>query len=789
MKNIIPINNNWLLRSGFDNECFDPQFDFEGSYIVSVPHCVMETDKNYFSEDALTTVSTYVRRIFIPSDYNGSRIIIRFEGILSYAEVYVNGIFVTSHKGETPFEADITAPVQYDFDNRIVVKTDSGIRPDVPSFGEKGPALQYGGMFREVSLRIESGETIKDVFIRTPDVLSETKTVEIDVELSDYYPDTTVEAEFLDNAGHTIGKIAPKAVLRQLTTLKGQIEGAMLWDTDFPTLYTARVTLCRRGNVRDAEEVNFGFRKAEFRRGAFYLNGIPKKLIGLNRFDSFAYCGRAMPESMQREDARILKEDLGCNAVRTHALASRDFIDECDKLGLLVIEDVSGDGYVGKDRWRDAFVDMISDAVRRDRNSPSVIAWGVRVNNSRDFDELYFKSNKAAKDLDPTRQTLGSRSFMGSRMYEDIFGYNDYSEKRTLSRLVKTGKLFVPYLITEHTGKIYPTKPYDNESRRVEHTFRHLRVIEKTLKSRKISGAIGMSFSDFNSARRLGSGDNMNYYGVTDIFRMPKTAAAAYSSQFSKKPYLTLSSSLAPDEFIGKLYAFTNCDYVKVYRGETEIGTFYPDAKSFKNLPHPPVPIDDFTGDLTQSEGFTPFQSKLFKRILTGARERGLLNLGFIDKIALAVLKSGLKMSFDDISEIFDKYSLSSPVSHELTVEGFMGGESVIKKTVGCARGKHLKIMPQSDKIVCGKSYEVVKVELAMVDDNDNVLEYDFSPVFLGREGTVEIIGPESFSLSAGKGAFYVKSLGEGAGSVTVLADGETEILDLEVVYESVERL
>ncbi len=348
MKNVIPINDNWLCKSGFDNECFDPQFDFEGSYIVSVPHCGTETDGKYFDEENLTGVSTYVRRIFIPSDYNGSRIIVRFEGILSYAEVYVNGIFVTSHKGETPFEADITAPVQYDFDNRIVVKTDSGIRPDVPSFGEKGPAIRYGGIFREVSLRIESGENIKDVFVRTPAADSEIKPVEIDVELADYYPDTTVEAEFTDSSGHTVGKIAPKSVLRRTVTLKGQIEGAMLWDTDFPTLYSAKITLRRKNAECDFREVKFGFRKAEFRRGAFYLNGVPKKLIGLNRFDSFAYCGRAMPESRQREDARIIKEELGCNVVRTHSLASRDFIDECDRLGLLVIEDVSGDGYVGK---------------------------------------------------------------------------------------------------------------------------------------------------------------------------------------------------------------------------------------------------------------------------------------------------------------------------------------------------------------------------------------------------------------------------------------------------------
>ena len=117
MKMTAPLNDNWLFCDGFDPECLEASYDWTGSYIVSVPHCASEIDKNYFDEKTLERVSTYTRSFFVPSSYTGSRIILRFEGVLSYAEVYVNGIFVTSHKGETAFEADITAPVVYDLDN------------------------------------------------------------------------------------------------------------------------------------------------------------------------------------------------------------------------------------------------------------------------------------------------------------------------------------------------------------------------------------------------------------------------------------------------------------------------------------------------------------------------------------------------------------------------------------------------------------------------------------------------------------------------------------------------
>ena len=104
-------------------------------------------------------------------------------------------------------------------------------------------------------------------------------------------------------------------------------------------------------------------------------------------------------------------------------------------------------------------------------------------------------------------------------------------------------------------------------------------------------------------------------------------------------------------------------------------------------------------------------------------------------------------------------------------------------------QSRHLKIVPQSDKIICTKSYEVIKVELFSVDDDGEILGFDFSPVFLDREGAVDIVGPSSLTLTAGRGAFYIKSLIEGKGSVSVFCNGETEVLDMEVIYGQMERL
>ena len=110
------------------------------------------------------------------------------------------------------------------------------------------------------------------------------------------------------------------------------------------------------------------------------------------------------------EDARILKKELCCNAVRTsHYPQSQAFIDACDELGLLVFTEIPGWQHVGDEKWKDVACKHVEEMVLQYRNHPSIVLWGVRINESRDCDELYTKTNALAHELDPTRQTGGVR--------------------------------------------------------------------------------------------------------------------------------------------------------------------------------------------------------------------------------------------------------------------------------------------------------------------------------------------------------------------------------------------
>jgi len=298
-----------------------------------------------------------------------------------------------------------------------------------------------------------------------------------------------------------------------------------------------------------------------------------------------------MPGRCQRSDANILRNKLKCNIVRTsHYPQSRHFLDACDEMGLLVLEEIPGWQHIGDESWQQISIDNVSRMIRRDWNHPSIILWGVRINESRDNHDFYVKTNAMAHGLDKTRPTGGIRYFQESEFLEDVFTMNDFGFPLKPPNHPR-------YLNTEFVGHTYPTKTIDQVERLTEHTMRHARIHEQLASNPQYAGGIGWCAFDYNTHGDFGSGDRICYHGVTDMFREPKPAAGFYKSQCDPADEIVLEPAFhwaRGDQSIGfsKAVVCSNCDHLKVYIAGQMVAEVDPDRKQFPNLRYAPFVVE-----------------------------------------------------------------------------------------------------------------------------------------------------------------------------------------------------
>ena len=594
---MIPLNDGWSFVYKWSEDFLRGEVEGEQ---VRLPHTVKEIPLHYASPEYYETVSGYRRKLDIRQDYKGKRIFLRFDGAAHIAHVFINGKKAFEHRcGYTAFEVEITDYVNFNGDNYVAVKLDSTENSEIPPFGFVIDYLTYGGLYREVWLDIRPQTFISDVFVYTPDV----SRLKGRISISGNSRGLRVISSVMD------GDIC-------LATAEGQdfetaVPDAKPWTAESPKLYSIKTELVdKSGAVIHCRTETFGFRTAEFRADGFYLNGVKTFLRGLNRHQSYPYIGYAAPEQLQRNDARILKNELKCTAVRTsHYPQSRYFIDECDRLGLLVFTEIPGWQHIGEGSWKDQAVENTREMVLQYRNHPSIILWGVRINESQDDDAFYKRTNKAAHELDPSRATSGVRYLEKSHLLEDVYAFNDFSYDGTGEGAKKkssvTTDMSKAFLISENNGHMFPTKPFDNSDRRQEHALRHAKVQNAAAASGEHAGCFGWCMFDYPTHKDFGSGDRVCYHGVMDAFRNPKPASWLFTSQSDDEPFLEISSSMDIGDYnAGKMtpppYIFTNADETDFYKNGYFVKTC--SGSEFAALPHGPVVCDDLLGDLLQTE-------------------------------------------------------------------------------------------------------------------------------------------------------------------------------------------
>ena len=712
---VLPLNRRWRYNPQATPAAHEPAFNDSGFARVTVPHTNIRLPWHSFDEKSYQFVSIYRRRFRLPASARGRRVFVDFEGVMTASTVWLNGARLGEYKGGyTPFSFDLTPHVDWSSDNLLAVEVDSTERADVPPFGYQIDYLTFGGIYREVSLRLVSPNYIDNIFAQPKDVLSGHPTLDVQCNLISAAKSSesglSLEAALYDGErllAKTLQELpAGEDAWNAPQTLHLDNLGAIdLWNLKSPKLYRVEVRLLRGSQLLDNDSRRIGFREATFTPQGFSLNGEVIKLRGLDRHQTFPWVGQAMPGRVQRRDAFILRKELKCNIVRTsHYPQSRHFLDACDECGLLVLEEIPGWQHIGDQAWQDIAVDNVGRMIRRDWNHPSIILWGVRINESRDNHDFYTRTNALAHQLDPTRQTGGIRNFPSSELLEDVFTVNDFGfPLRPPNHPL--------YLNTEFVGHTFPTKTIDNVERLREHTLRHARIHNQLASDPQYAGGIGWCAFDYSTHNDFGSGDRICYHGVSDIWRQPKPAAGFYRSQCDPDEEIVLEPAFhwaRGDESIGFTRALvcSNCDHLKFYIKNKLVAEADPDREEFAHLKYAPFSVD-----------------------LSGAR---------------------------------DPWG-------DLRIEGYIQGKQVIARTLS-SRGVDQKFTAiADDTALIADGADTTRVVLRITDEFGAIRPFASDPIRFELAGPAELIGDNPFALVGGAGAIWIRA-GETQGKARLTA-------------------
>ncbi len=390
---------------------------------VNIPHCFNATDAvdpdvNYYQGPGW-----YRKLLTVNNPYKNGRTVLFFEGAGQKTDVYIGLQKVASHVGGyDEWNVDITDAIKAVHDNSFFQQNYHGqiplaIRCDNSRDLEMIPSdlsdfTIYGGLYRHVDLQYFPAEYFSRLKIDT-DITGKSKNGNISVEL---IPDDTftinpeINIEILD-PNHKV--VYQNKLKNGELSFQSEIKKPVLWSPKHPALYHIKITAAF-GDQEQTMEDNFGFRTFEFQKnGPFYLNGERLLLKGTHRHEDFAGEGAALSDKQIRDEMIMIKE-MGANFIRLgHYQQSRNVLNLCDSLGIMVWEEIPWcRGGLGGPVYKGQARHMLTHMITQHYNHPAVIMWGLGNENDwpGDFENFEKDSIRAfMQELNNLAHSLDSK--------------------------------------------------------------------------------------------------------------------------------------------------------------------------------------------------------------------------------------------------------------------------------------------------------------------------------------------------------------------------------------------
>jgi beta-galactosidase len=412
----------------------------------------------------------------------------------------------------------------------------------------------------------------------------------------------------------------------------------------------------------------------------------------------------------------------------SHYPQSEAFYDACDEIGLLAWEEAPGWGYLGDASWLELASRDIGQMIVRDRNHPSIVIWGARLNETPNNVPFYTSTNELAHALDESRPTAGAMA--GMRLttdYEqDVFAENDYSSVvdsaggKQPSLEPPVDGVGRPYLVTEAVGTLSgPARYYrrtDTQAVQQGQATAHARVHAIAAADPRYCGVLAWSGIDYPS----GSGNQyrgVKYTGVVDLFREAKPGAAIYRAQVDPQVRPVIAPAfywdfgpISPVTSLSAAMICANLERLEVYVGEAHFATVTPDDGDYGSLAHPPSFVD-FRG---------------------------------VDGSSLP----------------------------DLRIDGYLGSDLVTSRLFSSDPSLDTLWLAADDDEIAGDGVDATRVGFRAVDGYGAPRPYVTGSVTISVSGPAVLVGesPFDFAAAGGVGAVWIRSLPGSAGDVVVTA-------------------
>lgn len=331
----------------------------------------------------------YKRKFNVPASWKGKVINIVFEGVMTDAEVKINGqIAGPIHQGAFyVFRYDISAFLMYGKENLLeVTVAKHSANESVNAAERRGDFWVFGGIFRPVWL-----EVLPSVFIKSLKFHAGADGNMMGIFTINKLADSKAVVQILDNQGKVVDTIQTinAGFNFGLYYFGKKIRNISTWSPETPIIYTIKCTIYEKGRPIHVLKQKFGFRTIELRqRDGFYLNGVKMKFKGVNRHCFRPETGRTLSRKQSIEDVLLIKE-MNMNAVRTaHYPPDAHFLDACDSLGLMVMDELAG--------WHGHYdtptgTKLLEEMIAQDGHHPAVMFWanGNEGGHNRKLDKLF----------------------------------------------------------------------------------------------------------------------------------------------------------------------------------------------------------------------------------------------------------------------------------------------------------------------------------------------------------------------------------------------------------------